>query len=183
MYFFKVYLFRGMLQWINGIIRINWFSHLVLMHEWIIMWQLLRYCDCLDNRDFFYFVLTREARWNDDENAKVLARWCKHDGTMMKKINGTMVKTWCYIEFSSSYYRHLTIAISPSRHRVSASYQRAFTIVPSCFHHRVIAFTTVSSSFHHLTIAFSPSCSPFYHHTIAFLPSCQRVFIIVPSCC
>jgi hypothetical protein len=81
---------------------------------------------------FFYFVLTRDARWYDSENSMV--RWHDDKNTTARwwNLDGSMVKSRRYDGENAMLHRFFTIVLS--RHR-------DFTIVPSCFHRRSIAFS------------------------------------------
>jgi hypothetical protein len=82
----------------------------------------------------FDLVCIRDARWHDGENAmawwydgeNAMVRWWKRNDTMMKSRwhDSTMVKKRCDIAFSPSY-------------------DREFTIEPSCFHRRTIAISSL----------------------------------------
>jgi hypothetical protein len=138
----------------------------------------------------FYFVPTRDARWNDGEKAKV--RWHVGENTMVRCWNRdvAMIRWWKrdvisrfiivpsrfhYLTIAPLCFQHRTITFSPSCHGV-------FTVVPSRFNH----FTIVQSWFHHRTIAFSPSCYlffPSYHCPFTIMPSRfhNRALAILPK--
>jgi hypothetical protein len=139
---------------------------------------------------FFYLVYTCNARWYDGENA--MAQWLNGENMMVRWWNraSMMVKTPCYIAFSPSYHRHLTM-VPLHFHDImfSQSCLHIFTILLSRFHHHTISVSNiVPSCFHYLTITFSPSyhclftiilsrfhhCAiSFSHRTIAFSPLCH----------
>jgi hypothetical protein len=173
--------------------------------KWAMIFMVFR----MDKLKFFSLPLSLctmvKSRWYNGTMMKTrrhdgettMARWWKHEGTM--------VKTQCNIVVSSSYYPGFTIMPSLFDHRtivVSSSYHRCFIIVPSPSGEAyaiLLLFYFINKRAQHTVIYVINSNkiltrqvrrlsgslivpSWFHHRAFAFSSSYHRDFTIVPSC-